>query len=57
MAPGWAFPTYGLGLVLLPSIGLSLWVVPIFPAWVLLISVLVLVPNLNDRPGDAAGAS
>ena len=39
-----------LALVLLLSIGLSLWVVLIFPAWVLLISVIVLVRNLNDRP-------
>jgi len=56
MARGRAFPTCGLALVLLLSIGLSQWVVPIFPAWVLLISVVVLVRNLNDRPGDAAGA-
>ena len=57
MARGWAFLTYVLALVLLLSIGLSLWVVLIFPAWVLLISVIVLVRNLNERSGEAAGAS
>jgi hypothetical protein len=39
--------TYVLALVLLLSIGLSLWVVLIFPAWVLMISVIVLVRNLG----------
>ena len=43
----WAILTYALALVLLLSIGLSIWVVLIFPAWVLLISVIVLVRSLN----------
>jgi hypothetical protein len=40
--------TYVLALVLLLSIGLSIWVVLIFPAWVLLVSVIVLVRSFNS---------
>ena len=40
--------TYVLALVLLISIGLSIWVVLIFPAWVLLVSVIVLVRSFNS---------
>ena len=39
--------TYVLALVLLLSIGLSIWVVLIFPAWVLLVSVIVLVRSFT----------
>jgi hypothetical protein len=46
--PRWlAFLTYGLALVLLLSIGYSLWVTLIFPAWVLVISIDILVVNLR----------
>ncbi len=49
--PRWlVFLTYGLALVLLVSIGFSLWVTLIFPGWVLLISVYILALNL--RSGD-----
>jgi hypothetical protein len=48
--PRWlAFLTYGLALVLLVSVGLSLWVTLIFPAWVLVISVYILVLNLRRQ--------
>jgi hypothetical protein len=53
MPRGLAFLTYALALVLLFSIGYSLWVTLIFPAWVLVISVYILVLNLR---GEAAGA-
>ena len=57
MARVWTLLTYALALVLLLSIGLSLWVVLVFPTWVLLISVVVLVRNLRidseERPGEA----
>lgn len=53
MARGWALLTYALALVLLLSVGLSLWVVLIFPAWVLLISVRILLRNLRGRPEGA----
>jgi hypothetical protein len=47
--PRWlAFLTFGLALVLLLSISYSLWVTLIFPAWVLIISVYILVSNLRS---------
>lgn len=55
MHRAWAIVTYALALVLLLSIGYSLWVLLIFPAWVLAVSVYLLVRNLRGRPGGAAG--
>jgi hypothetical protein len=54
----WAILTYALALVLLLSIGFSLLVTLIFPAWVLVVSVVILIRNLHDPPPewDAAGA-
>jgi len=42
-----AFLGYGLGAVLLLSIGLILWIPLVFPAWVLLLSIVIL---LERRP-------
>jgi hypothetical protein len=56
MHRGLAFLTYALALVLLVSIGLSLWVTLVFPVWVLIISVYILVANLRRQtagPEDA----
>jgi hypothetical protein len=39
----WAFLTYALALVLLLSIGFSLWVTLIFPVWVFAVSVYILM--------------
>jgi hypothetical protein len=48
--PRWlAFLTYALAMVLLVSVGLSLWVTLIFPAWVLVISIYILVLNLRHQ--------
>ena len=48
--PRWlVFLTYGLALVLLVSIGYSLWVMLAFPAWVLIISVYILATNLRSQ--------
>lgn len=48
--PRWlAFLTYGLASVLLLSIGYNLWVTLIFPAWVLIISIDILVVNLRRK--------
>ena len=55
MHRGLAFLTYGLALVLLFSIGYSLWVTLIFPAWVLIISVYILVLNLRSKAAAAEG--
>lgn len=55
MHRGWALLTYALALVLLLSIGYSLWVTFIFPAWVLAVSVYFLIRNLRDRPQEVTG--
>lgn len=55
MHRGWAFLTYALALVLLVSIGFSLWVTLIFPGWVLTISVYILIRNLRDQTQVAVG--
>jgi len=53
MHRGWAFLTYVLALVLLLSIDYSFWVTLIFPAWVLVVSVIILIRNLHNQPeGD-----
>lgn len=48
--PRWlAFVTYAVALVLLVVTTLSLWATLIFPAWVLVVSVLILVQNFWRR--------
>jgi hypothetical protein len=49
-----AFVTYALALVLLVSVSLSVWFTLIFPVWVLMISVYILVGNLRNRSASAA---
>jgi hypothetical protein len=47
---GWTFLSYTLALILLVSIGYSVWVTFIFPAWVLVISIRFLVQwNLRNQ--------
>jgi hypothetical protein len=54
--PRWlVFLTYGLALVLLLSIGFSLWMTLVFPAWVFVISVSILVWNLRTRSASGEG--
>ncbi len=55
MHRGWAILTYALALVLLVSIGHSLWVTLIFPGWVLVISVTFLILNLRSQPEEEVG--
>lgn len=43
------FLTYGLALVLLLGISLSLWMTLIFPGWVFVISVYILILNYRRR--------
>ncbi len=43
------FGTYALALILLLTVSLSVWFTLIFPAWVLMISVYILVGNLRHR--------
>jgi len=52
MHRGWAYLTYILALGLLLSIDYSSWVTLIFPGWVLVVSVIILVRNLHQQPDD-----
>ncbi len=45
-----ALVTYVVALVLLFVVTQSPWVVLVFPAWVLLVSVYILVSHLAGRP-------
>lgn len=53
----WAILTYLLALVLLVSISYSLWVTLIFPGWVMVVSVYILIRNWHRQPpaGDSEG--
>ena len=53
MHRGWALVTYALALLLLVSIGFSLWVTLIFPGWVLAVSVYFLIRNQRDQSQEA----
>ena len=58
--PRWlAFLTYGMALVLLLTISYSLWVTLIFPVWVLIISVgiLLLYPGRTAMDGEQGPAT
>jgi hypothetical protein len=55
MHRGLAFLTYVLAIFLLLSIGLSLWVSLIFPSWVLIVSIYILVFNLRSGGAGAEG--
>lgn len=48
----WALLTYALALVLLLSISYSLWVTLIFPIWVLVVNVYILIQNLCEQNQD-----
>jgi hypothetical protein len=52
--PRWlAFITYGSALILMFSISYSTWVTLLFPAWVLVISLYILVQSLRPDPSFA----
>ena len=49
--PRWlAFLTALLALVLLVTIGLSPWLALIFPTWILVVSVMILISNYRRKP-------
>ena len=48
--------TYLLAVLLLLVINLSLWVIMIFPLWVLAVSIYILVVSLRGKATDADGA-
>jgi hypothetical protein len=52
------FLTYGLALILLVAINLSLWLILVFPAWVFLISVYFLATiRRREKAGLESGAA
>jgi hypothetical protein len=58
LMPRWlAFLTYVLAVGLLLSIGSSLWVTLIFPAWVCTVSVYILVTNPRSPSHESVGRS
>jgi len=53
--PRWmSLLTYATALVLLLSIGFVAWAIILFPLWVLLISIYILIGNLGSRSQPAA---
>ena len=57
LMPRWlALLTYVLAAVLLLVINLSLWMTLIFPAWVFLISLLILIRTVRKRADKASAA-
>jgi hypothetical protein len=49
------FLTYALALVLLVTINFSLWVILIFPIWVLVISIIILRESWRGETAEAEG--
>ena len=49
------FPTYALAVLLLVSSNLSLWLTLVFPAWVFVISIFILVADLRGKTTEAEG--
>ncbi|MFO7635073.1 MAG: hypothetical protein R6W76_21175, partial [Caldilinea sp.] len=56
MPRAFVFVTYLLAIVLLVVINLSLWVIMIFPLWVLAISIYILVVSLRGNTAEAESA-
>jgi hypothetical protein len=48
--------TFLLAILLLLVINLSLWVIMIFPLWVLAVSIVILVVSLRAKDTEAEGA-
>jgi hypothetical protein len=53
MHRGWTYLSYTLALVLLVSIGFSLWVTLIFPVWVLVVSVYFLIKQSHHIDSES----
>ena len=52
-----ALLTYALALLLLISINFSMWMIFIFPAWVLIISIFILRASLQNKSAEAESAA
>jgi hypothetical protein len=58
VTPRWlALLGYALALLLLLSISRVSWIILVFPLWILLISIYILIENFRRGPGAAATAS
>ena len=55
MGRAFVFFTYALALLLLVSITFSVWMIFIFPAWVFVVSVLILRESLRGKTAEAEG--
>lgn len=49
------FLTYALALLLLVSSNLTLWLILVFPAWVLVVSMFILIVSLRGEQAEAKG--
>jgi hypothetical protein len=57
IAPRWmAFLGIALALVLMASVGTVEWIPLVFPLWVLLISIYILIENLRRQPEPMSNA-
>ena len=58
VTPRWmALLGYILALLLLVSISRLSWIILVFPLWILLISVHILIENFRRKPDDVGAAS
>lgn len=57
MHRGWTFLTYALALFLLLAISRSLWVILVFPGWVLAVSAYFLIRTPQDQPQEETDVS
>lgn len=57
MPRGFVIITYVLALALLVVINFSLWVIMVFPAWVMAVSIYILAVTMRTNPAAAARAA
>jgi len=51
----YVFLSYALALVLLVSTDFTSWLILVFPAWVFMISVFILIESLRGAEAEAEG--
>ena len=57
IAPWIGFTGIAVAIVLLVSIGLTPWVALLFPAWILVLSMDILLTGLRQPPGATSAAA
>jgi hypothetical protein len=50
------FLTYGLALLMLVAVNLSVWLILVFPIWVFVISIYIIILSLRGGRTQAEGA-